>query len=96
MNISERHLTLLCDFYELTMARGYFNSEMKNKVAYFDVFFRKVPDGGGYAIACGLEQIIEYIKSIKFTKDDIEYLRGKKIFDECFKKKLIRQFKFYK
>ena len=84
MNISERHLTLLCDFYELTMARGYFNSEMKNKVAYFDVFFRKVPDGGGYAIACGLEQIIEYIKSIKFTKDDIEYLRGKKIFDEDF------------
>ena len=84
MNISERHLTMLCDFYELTMARGYFNSSIKDKIAYFDVFFRKVPDGGGYAIAAGLEQIIEYIKSIKFEDSDIEYLRSKKIFDEEF------------
>ena len=84
MNISDRHLTMLCDFYELTMARGYFHSEIKDQIAYFDVFFRKVPDGGGYAIAAGLEQIIEYIKSIKFEKDDIEYLRSKKIFDEDF------------
>ncbi len=84
MNISERHLTLLCDFYEMTMARGYFASGMKDKISYFDVFFRKVPDGGGYAIAAGLEQIIEYIKSIKFDDDDIEYLRSKNIFDEKF------------
>ena len=84
MNISQRHLTMLCDFYELTMARGYFHSDIKDKIAYFDVFFRKVPDGGGYAIAAGLEQIIEYIKSIKFEKSDIEYLRSKKIFDEEF------------
>ena len=84
MNISDRHLTMLCDFYELTMARGYFHSDIKNKVAYFDVFFRKVPDGGGYAICAGLEQIIEYIKSIKFESEDIEYLRSKKIFDEEF------------
>ena len=84
MNISDRHLTMLCDFYELTMARGYFHSEINDQIAYFDVFFRKVPDGGGYAIAAGLEQIIEYIKSIKFEKDDIEYLRSKKIFDEDF------------
>jgi len=84
MNISDRHLTMLCDFYELTMARGYFHSDIKSKIAYFDVFFRKVPDGGGYAIAAGLEQIIEYIKSIRFEKDDIEYLRSKKIFDEEF------------
>ena len=84
MNISDRHLTMLCDFYELTMARGYFHSEIKDKIAYFDVFFRKVPDGGGYAIAAGLEQIIEYIKSIKFEKSDIEYLRSKNIFDEDF------------
>ena len=62
MNISERHLTLLCDFYEITMSRGYFHSHIKDQIAYFDVFFRKVPDGGGYAIAVGLEQIIEYIK----------------------------------
>ena len=84
MKISERHLTMLCDFYELTMARGYFNSEIKNKVAYFDVFFRKVPDGGGYAICAGLEQIIEYIKSIRFEGEDIDYLRSKGIFDEEF------------
>ena len=84
MNIGERHLTLLCDFYEMTMARGYFASGMKDKISYFDVFFRKVPDGGGYAIAAGLEQIIEYIKSIRFDDDDIEYLRSKNIFDEKF------------
>ena len=84
MNISDRHLTMLCDFYELTMARGYFHSEIKDQIAYFDVFFRKVPDGGGYAIAAGLEQIIEYVKSVKFEKGDIEYLRSKQIFDEEF------------
>ena len=84
MKISDRNLTLLCDFYELTMARGYFHSDIKDKIAYFDVFFRKVPEGGGYAIFAGLEQIIEYINSIKFEKDDIEYLRSKKIFDEEF------------
>ena len=84
MKINDRHLTMLCDFYELTMARGYFHSDIKDKIAYFDVFFRKVPDGGGYAIAAGLEQIIEYIKSIRFEKSDIEYLRSKGIFDEEF------------
>ena len=93
MNISERKLTLLCDFYELTMARGYFNSEIKNKIAYFDVFFRRVPDGGGYAIAVGLETVIEYIKSLKFDDSDIEYLRSKGIFDEEFLKYL-KDFKF--
>lgn len=93
MNIDERDLTLLCDFYELTMARGYFNSSMKDKIAYFDVFFRKVPDGGGYAICAGLEQIIEYIKSIQFKSEDIEYLRTKNIFDEEFLEYL-RTFKF--
>ncbi|MBO5313247.1 MAG: nicotinate phosphoribosyltransferase [Clostridia bacterium] len=82
--MSERGLTLLCDFYELTMARGYFNSPIKDKIAYFDVFFRKVPDGGGYAICAGLEQIIEYIKAIKFEDEDIEFLRSKKLFDEEF------------
>ena len=93
MNIDERDLTLLCDFYELTMARGYFNSSMKDKIAYFDVFFRKVPDGGGYAICAGLEQIIEYIKSIQFKNEDIEYLRTKNIFDEEFLEYL-KTFKF--
>ena len=84
MKISERELTLLCDFYELTMARGYFHSDIKDKIAYFDVFFRRVPDGGGYAIFAGLEQIIEYVKSIRFDDSDIEYLRSKGIFDEEF------------
>lgn len=93
MRISDRGLTLLCDFYELTMARGYFHSEIKDQVAYFDVFFRRVPDGGGYAVFAGLEQIVEYIKSIKFEDDDIEYLRSKKIFDEQFLEYL-RAFRF--
>lgn len=93
MNISERQLTLLCDFYEITMSRGYFHSGVKDRIAYFDVFFRRVPDGGGYAIFAGLEQIIEYIKSIKFDESDIEYLRSKGIFDEEFLSYL-KEFKF--
>lgn len=93
MKIDERGLTLLCDFYEITMARGYFHSKIKDKIAYFDVFFRKVPDNGGYAIFCGLEQIIEYIKSVRFEESDIEYLRSKKIFDEEFLSYL-KNFKF--
>ena len=84
MDISKRHLTLLCDFYQLTMANGYLHSPVKDQIAYFDVFFRKVPDGGGYAIAAGLEQIIEYIKSVRFDDDDIECLRKKNIFSEDF------------
>lgn len=84
MRKDEYSLALLTDFYEITMGRGYFNSEMRDKIAYFDVFFRKVPDGGGYAIAAGLEQIIEYINDLHFTESDIEYLRSKKIFDEDF------------
>ena len=93
MDITKRHLTLLCDFYELTMANGYLKSEMKDQIAYFDVFFRKVPDGGGYAIAAGLEQIIEYVKSLNFSENDIETLRRKNLFDEEFLDYL-RNFKF--
>ncbi len=76
--------TLLCDFYELTMANGYFELGKGDEIAYFDVFFRKVPDGGGFAIAAGLEQVIEYIRNLKFTPDDIEFLRSKGIFSEGF------------
>ncbi len=76
--------TLLCDFYELTMANGYFELGKGDEIAYFDVFFRKVPDGGGFAIAAGLEQVIGYIKSLKFTEEDIEFLRAKKLFSEKF------------
>ena len=76
--------TLLCDFYELTMANGYFELGKGDEIAYFDVFFRKVPDGGGFAIAAGLEQVIDYIKKLRFTAEDIEFLRGKNMFSDGF------------
>ena len=76
--------TMLCDYYELTMANGYFLAGKKDEIAYFDVFFRNIPDGGGYAIATGLEQVIDYIKNLSFTEEDIEYLRSKNTFDEKF------------
>ena len=87
------NLTMLTDFYEITMANGYFESGMKDDIAYFDMFFRKVPDGGGYAIMAGVEQVIEYLNDLKFTDCDIEYLRDKKMFSEGFLEYL-RNFKF--
>ncbi len=76
--------TLLCDFYELTMGNGYFKTGMGEQVCYFDVFFRNVPDGGGFAIAAGLEQVIDYIENLNFDEDDIAYLRSKNVFAEEF------------
>ena len=76
--------TLLCDFYELTMANGYYELGKGDEIAYFDVFYRTVPDGGGFAIAAGLEQVIEYIKTLKFTDEDIEFLRSKNMFSDGF------------
>lgn len=78
------NLTLLTDFYELTMAGGYFEKGLRDQIAYFDMFFRRIPDGGGFAIMAGLEQLIEYIENLKFTDDDIEFLRSKGIFSEEF------------
>ena len=78
------NMTMLCDFYELTMGNGYFNNGMKDRVCYFDVFFRNVPDGGGFAIAAGLEQVISYIQDLHFSEEDIAYLRGRKQFSEEF------------
>lgn len=75
---------MLCDFYELTMGNGYFKNGFYKKNAYFDIFFRSVPDNGGFAIAAGLEQIIDYIKDLHFSDEDIDYLRSKKIFGEDF------------
>ncbi|MCI9308226.1 MAG: nicotinate phosphoribosyltransferase [Oscillospiraceae bacterium] len=72
--------TMLFDFYELTMGNGYFQTGMKDKICYFDVFFRNVPDGGGFAIAAGLEQVIRYIQDLHFDDEDIAYLRGKGCF----------------
>ena len=78
------NFTLLCDFYELTMAQGYFNEGKKDTVSYFDVFFRKVPDGGGFAIFAGLEQVIDYIKNLHFSEEDLAFLRSKGMFSEEF------------
>ena len=78
------NMTMLCDFYELTMGNGYFEIGYKDRITYFDVFFRKVPDGGGFAIAAGLEQLIDYIENLHFTDEDIAYLRGRKLFSEEF------------
>ena len=66
-----RDLTMLVDFYELTMANGYFTSGMEHKIAYYDMFFRKIPDGGGFVITAGLEQLIDAIKNLHFTGEDI-------------------------
>ena len=82
------NLTMLCDFYELTMSQGYFATGNANKIAYFDVFFRQCPDGGGFAIAAGLEQIVRYIQELHFSEEDIEYLRGRNMFSEEFLKYL--------
>ena len=87
------NLTMLCDFYELTMSNGYFKNGYYKRITYFDVFFRSVPDNGGFAIAAGLEQVVEYIKNLHFSKEDIDFLRSKKIFDEKFLDYL-KDFKF--
>ncbi len=87
------NLTMLCDFYELTMAHGYFEKGYKDRMTYFDLFYRRCPDGGGFAIAAGLEQVIEYIQELRFEPEDIEYLRGRKLFSEEFLSYLA-EFKF--
>jgi len=89
----ENNLTMLTDFYELTMANGYLQSGMKDRIAYFDMFFRRVPDDGGFAIMAGLEQFIQYIKQLRFNEEDIEYLRSKNQFSEEFLDYL-RNFRF--
>lgn len=89
----ERNLSLFTDFYELTMANSYYELGRKDEIAYFDLFFRRIPDGGGYALAAGLGQVIEYIKNLTFTEEQIEYLRSKKLFSEGFLDYL-KDFKF--
>lgn len=80
----EKNLSMLTDFYELTMSNGYFQNRMKDKIAVFDMFFRRIPDEGGFAICAGLEQLIAYLKNLHFSPEDISYFRSKKIFDEAF------------
>ncbi|NLK94990.1 MAG: nicotinate phosphoribosyltransferase [Clostridiales bacterium] len=90
---NDRNLTMLVDFYELTMGKGYFDNNLKDKIAYFDMFFRRIPDGGGYCIMAGVEQLIEYLNNLTFTEDDINYLRNKNVFSEEFLDYL-KNFKF--
>ena len=89
----ERNLTMLTDFYEYTMINGYFHAGIQDKIAVFDVFFRKVPEQGGFAIYAGLEQIIEYINGLSFTEEDIEYFRSKGGFSDRFFD-FLRSFRF--
>lgn len=82
--MSTQNLTLLTDLYELTMMQGYFKNTHRNETVIFDAFYRSNPCGGGYAISAGLEQVIDYIKNLHFTKEDIDYLASLKIFDADF------------
>ena len=91
--MDRENLTMLTDFYEFTMANGYFEHGFADKIAYFDMFFRKVPDGGGYAIMVGVEQLIEYLENLEFDEEDIAFLRSKGIFSEEFLQYL-KNFKF--
>lgn len=82
--MNNRNLTMLTDFYEITMSNGFLENGKADEIVYFDMFFRRVPDNAGFAIMVGLEQLIEYIRSLSFTESDIEYLRSKKMFSEKF------------
>ncbi len=93
MKMDNRNLTMLMDLYELTMSNGIFNSELRDTVTYFDMFFRRVPDAGGYAIMAGIQQLIEYINNLHFDEDDIEYLKALNLFSSDFIDYL-RDFKF--
>ena len=91
--MNSQNYTMLCDFYQLTMGNGYFKTNHARRTAYFDLFFRRVPDNGGYAICAGLEQVIGYIENLHFSGEDIDFLRSKGIFSEEFLEYL-RGFKF--
>lgn len=82
--ICKENLTMLTDFYEITMANGYFEADMAQDIAVFDMFFRRIPDQGGFAILAGIEQMVEYLDNLEFTQEDIEYLRSKDMFSEEF------------
>ncbi|MCM1226093.1 MAG: nicotinate phosphoribosyltransferase [Clostridium sp.] len=88
-----RNLSMLMDLYELTMGNGYLKNGLENKIVYFDMFFRRVPENGGYAVFSGLEQLIEYIESLEFTDNDILFLKKKNIFSDDFLEYL-RNFSF--
>lgn len=89
-----RNLTMLFDFYELTMANGYFRQGLKDQIVVFDMFFRRIPDDGGFAITAGLQQVVEYLENLHFTEEDLAYFADKNIFDPEFIEYL-RNFEFY-
>lgn len=89
----KKNLSMLADFYEFTMANGYLENDMKDTIAYFDMFFRTIPDHGGFAIMAGVEQLLGYLKNLKFSDEDIEYFRSKNMFSEEFLDYL-KNFKF--
>lgn len=91
--MNDKKLSLVTDFYELTMSNGYFENNMQNTITYFDVFFRQIPDNGGYVICSGLEQVVNYIENLKFDDDDINYLKSLNKFSDGFLKYL-KSFKF--
>lgn len=91
--MKRENFAMLCDFYELTMANGYFRNGNGDRTLYFDLFYRSVPDGGGFAVAAGLSQVIEYLSELHFDDEDIDFLRSKNIFDEEFLQYL-RDFRF--
>ena len=94
MKVNDKlNMTMLCDFYELTMAQGYFAKGYRDRITYFDLFFRRCPDGGGFCIAAGLEQVVQYIQELHFSEEDIAYLRSREMFSEEFLDYL-RNFKF--
>lgn len=82
--IDKNNLTMLTDFYEITMANGYLEAGMQEDIAYFDMFFREIPENGGFAILGGIDDMISYLENLKFTDEDIDYLRNKKMFSEKF------------
>ena len=82
--LNEQNYTMLADFYEFTMANGYFKNNAGDKICYFDLYFRSVPDDGGFAIMAGTEQVVEYLSNLKFDEEDIEYLRSKEKFTAAF------------
>lgn len=82
--LAVRNLTMLVDFYELTMANGYLENGLTDTLTCFDLFFRRVPDQGGLAIFAGLEQVVEFLRNLRFTDEDLEYLREKNLFSEKF------------
>lgn len=92
-SFERNNLTMLTDFYEITMANGFFETGNRDRIAYFDMFYRRVPDGGGFAIMAGVEQLVQYLKNLSFTDEDIAFLESKKLFNKDFLEYL-RNFRF--